>query len=223
MIGEPGSGVTSAVCRHGWMAFPTHDPVIGRALAKYGEWAEHEIRFLSRFVGAQSTVLDIGAYVGTHTLALARMVARVYAFEPQPSIFALLRCNVERNGLTNVRLFRAAVSRSRGDISIPTTAWSEGDNFGAFSLSRGPSGADAPAGEPVPMVTIDDLDLTACHLIKIDVEGLEPEVLEGARKTIARLRPIVYAECILLEPAWDCVKLMRTHGYRALLKLTPAH
>ena len=112
MIGEPGSGVTSAVCRHGWMAFPSHDTVIGRALAKYGEWAEHEIRFLGRFVGAGGTVLDVGAYVGTHTLALARVAARVYAFEPQPSIFPLLRSNVERNGLTNVQLFHAAVSRS---------------------------------------------------------------------------------------------------------------
>ena len=72
-------------------------------------------------------------------------------------------------------------------------------------------------------MAIDDLDLMACDLIKVDVEGLEPEVLEGAAKTIDRLRPVVYAECVLLEPAWECVKLMRAHGYRALLKLTTAY
>src|SRR5262245_13196238 len=180
MIGEPGSGVTSALCRHGWMAFPTHDSVIGRALAKYGEWAEHEIRFLSTLVGAAGTVLDVGAYVGTHTLALAHVAARVYAFEPQPGIFALLRANVERNGLANVQLVHAAVSRSRGDISVPPIAWSTGDNFGAFSLAREASSASRRTGESVRVVAIDDLDLTACDLIKVDVEGLEPEVLEGA-------------------------------------------
>jgi FkbM family methyltransferase len=213
------------------MAFPQSDTVIGRALAKYGEWAELEIRFLYRFLRSSSTVLDVGAYVGTHTLAFARVAAAVYAFEPQPAIFQLLKTNLAKNGVTNVTPIHAAVSRRQGVLALPRIDYLRAENFGDLTLRNGAAAAVNGNGngngsqepETVPLVAIDDLGLSSCDLIKIDVEGMEPDVLHGGLNTLERLRPTIYAECVFLEPAWQCVKLMRAHAYRAFLKLTPAH
>ena len=49
-------------------------------------------------------------------------------------------------------------------------------------------------GEPVVMVTLDAFDLPACHFLKVDVEGMEVEVLRGAQNTIATYRPLMYVE-----------------------------
>lgn len=83
--------------RYGKISFFSSDLVIGRSLRTYGEWAENEIRFLLRSVHPGDTVLDVGANIGTHTLAFARAVGvsgKVWAFEPRPEIFRVLDANI---------------------------------------------------------------------------------------------------------------------------------
>ena len=60
--------------------FPQDDP-IGKSLAMYGEWAEPEIEFLSTFIGLGSAIIDVGAYLGTHTLAFSRRVGPGGSYE----------------------------------------------------------------------------------------------------------------------------------------------
>src|SRR5262249_23935878 len=136
MVVDQNSARAVAVCRHGWMVFLCSDNVIGRCLAKYGEWAELEIQFLCSFLTPASVVLDVGANVGTHTLAFARGAACVYAFEPQPTIFHLLQTNVEKNGLTNVKLFNVGVAQSRGNLLMPCVDYLRSGNFGAVACSQ---------------------------------------------------------------------------------------
>jgi FkbM family methyltransferase len=223
MVVDQNSALAVALCRHGWMVFLRGDNVIGRCLAKYGEWAELEIQFLCQFITPASVVLDVGANIGTHTLPFARGAACVYAFEPQPTIFHLLQTNIEKNGLTNVKLFNTGVSRTRGHLLMPCRNYAQSDNFGAVTFSQpGITGGGAD-GELVHSLAIDDLALSSCDLMKVDVEGMEFDVLVGAANTIERCRPIVYAECVYLEPGWECVKLMRAKAYRAFVKLTRAY
>jgi FkbM family methyltransferase len=223
MIVDQNSALAVALCRHGWMVFLRGDNVIGRCLAKYGEWAELEIQFLCQFITPASVVLDVGANIGTHTLPFARGAACVYAFEPQPTVFHLLQTNIEKNGLTNVKLFNTGVSQSRGPLLMPRRDYAQSDNFGAVTLSQpGITGGGADR-ELVHSLAIDDLALSSCDLMKVDVEGMEFDVLAGAANTIERCRPIVYAECVYLEPGWECVKLMRAKAYRAFVKLTRAY
>lgn len=77
--------------------YSVDDDPIGRALAAYGQWAHAEINLLLAFVGLDSTVVDIGANVGTHSLAFGRRVGphgAVHAFELQRQVFALLERNM---------------------------------------------------------------------------------------------------------------------------------
>lgn len=101
--------------------FFKNDTTISRSLEEYGEWAQAEIDFLPNFMGSRDTVLDIGAFTGTHPLAFTRKVSvggKVYAFEPQPAFYEVLKMHLVLNNSKNVKLFNAAVSEKDGQVEI---------------------------------------------------------------------------------------------------------
>jgi FkbM family methyltransferase len=188
-------------CRHGVMAYLRADATIGRALDLYGEFAESENRLMAAFINPGDTVIDVGANVGTVALALARGVGpsgRVLAFEPQRLVFQALCATLTMNGLTHVEARRQAVGRVPGAIRIPAIDPTVEQNLGSIRIDPVPNGAapngGAAAGDLVPLVTIDELSLAACALLKIDAEGMDYDVLLGAKETIARARPVLYFE-----------------------------
>jgi FkbM family methyltransferase len=183
-------GVRVKAGRHGLVAYSSHDTFVGRSIDLYGEWSPGDAALLARFVGPGMTVLDIGANIGTHTLFFAERVGesgRVLAFEPVAAIFRLLCCNVALNGLGQVRARPAGVGRVGGRVQVPAISLHEPANLGATTLTHG--GEDEAA-----IVAIDELGLTACDLVKADVEGMEDEVIAGAERTIARCRPVLFLE-----------------------------
>jgi hypothetical protein len=81
-------------------------------------------------------------------------------------------------------------------------------NFGGLGLGR------YQRGESVPVARIDDLALTACRLIKIDVEGMEIEVLRGANQTIQQFQPVLYVENDRPELSQQLIEHIQSLGYR---------
>jgi FkbM family methyltransferase len=196
-------------CRHGRLTYLRTDTIIGRSLDLYGEWSEGEIILFRRLLTAGDVVLDVGANIGTHTLALSPIVessGAVYAFEPQPLIFNILSENIEANGLSNVVANCAAVGANDGQTRIPIVDYSVPGNFGEVAVGNGTL--------KVPMIAIDGLNLARANLIKIDAEGAESDVLQGAAKTIARCRPNLYVENNTIETSASLVTLIRSMGYR---------
>lgn len=178
-------------CRHGAMAYNARDQYVGRSLDLYGEYGEEEFGLLAQLLKPGMTALDIGANIGALTLPMARTVGakgRVLAFEPQRAIFQLLTANAALNALSNIETRHAAVGAAAGDIVVPLIDYEKGGNYGALALGA------FEAGERVPVVTVDGLGLAQCHVMKVDVEGMENEVLEGAKATIAEFRPTLYLE-----------------------------
>src|SRR5688572_32765085 len=83
-------------CRHGIFAYNTNDLYISRSMDMYGEWCESEVALLLQVLKPGHVVLDVGANIGTHTVALATHVTAagtVYAVEPQRLTFQLLCAN----------------------------------------------------------------------------------------------------------------------------------
>src|SRR5882724_9599181 len=115
----PASGAAVEIlhCRRGMMLAFRSDQVIGRSLRLYGEWSEHELSYLRPYVLAGTTVIDVGAHIGTHTLAFAQWVASgsVIAVEPQAMVMSLLQANCLLNGVTNVELVSAACGGGPGE------------------------------------------------------------------------------------------------------------
>jgi FkbM family methyltransferase len=199
-----------ADCRYGKLLFNKNDRYIGKSLELYGEFSEAEIDLFRQIVQPGAVVVEVGANIGTHTLFFARQVGHsgaVIAFEPQRIVFQCLCANMALNSVTNVECRQQAVGAAPGEIRVPTLdPWRE-QNYGGLSVEGWQQ------GEPTPMVTIDGLNLSRCALIKIDVEGMERAVLEGATQTIACCKPLLYVENDRREKSAELVRTIDSLGY----------
>lgn len=199
--------------RHGRFLVNRHDRFVGRAIEVYGEYGELEAAFLHRLVAPGDTVVEAGANIGSHTVGLARRVGPsglVYAIEPQGEVFALLAAQIALNALPNVRLIQAGAGRVVGKLAVPPVNYGATGNFGGVALV-----AASEVGVPVPIVTVDDLlDGRKIHLLKIDVEGMEGEVIAGAEYSIITHKPRIYAENDRVEKSPALVAALLGHGYR---------
>jgi len=128
-------------------------------------------------------VFDIGAYVGDTALWFSKAVGpqgKVYAFEPEPGNFEKLKANLERNNVTNVIPLQLALSENEGEMQVASA--------GGSSIMT-----QARTGTSVKVTTIDKFvganKLPRVDFIKMDVEGHELKVLEGAHETIQAFKP----------------------------------
>lgn len=201
-------------CRHGTFMFNVNDVFIGKSLDLYGEWCDDELRVLLQVIAPGQVVVDVGANIGTHTVAFAKAVGPkglVVAFEPQRMAHQTLCGNVALNGLTNVLTLHAAVGAERGRVVMPTLDPTAAQNFGAVRVS-----APGPVpGETTDVLTIDDLGLKGCALLKIDVEGMEAQVVRGARRTIERCRPALFVENDTVARSREVLEAIESVGYKA--------
>jgi FkbM family methyltransferase len=204
-------------CRHGRMVYNINDQFIGRSLDLYGEWCEGEIALLKQLIRPTDTIVDVGAYIGTHTLAFAKFASGgggVVAFEPQRLIFQTLCGNAALNSLTNVRAFQYACGEEQDTILVPEIDPATSSNFGGLQLGQQQTGEQQRTGEQVAMIRLDDLELPACGLIKIDVEGMELDVLKGAKETIERCKPVIYAANDRPDRRDALIRHIASLGYR---------
>lgn len=181
-------------CRYGLMSYNLQDIWIGRSFENYGENAESEIALLHNIIKEGNVVLDVGASIGSHAIPFSRCVGstgKVLAFEPERRNFYQLCANIAINEIRNVFPFQQAVGRTSGVINVPELNDDVTQNFSGLELWRDYDGATT---YPVALIKIDDLGLTQCDFIKVDVEGMEADVLGGAKETITRFRPHLYVE-----------------------------
>jgi FkbM family methyltransferase len=212
--------------RHGRMTLFANDTgAVSRSLIEYGEWAENELAFLCKLVPPGATIVDVGAYIGTHTLAFSHFVGPrggVVAIEPQDQSFELLTKNVEDNRLANVTLRHAAAAAEAGTMEMRPIDPERQASFGSASLfaRKGDtaniildSGQSPNTTMTIGMMTIDSLELASCALIKIDAEGFEELVVRGAQETVRRLAPAIYAECNSVENGLKTARALWELGY----------
>jgi FkbM family methyltransferase len=150
-------------------------------------WEEAFIKLMAEHIKPGSAVVDAGAYIGTHSMAMARLAGRrgrVYAFEPQKKVFRELVFNLIENDIHNVTPLRFALGEADRIIEMDKPV------NGLEAVVRVGKG-----GDQVELRTLDSFNLRRVSFLKIDVEGYENNVLEGARRTIARnSRPPILIE-----------------------------
>jgi FkbM family methyltransferase len=210
--------------RHGFFLYNPNDAYVGRALETYGEYGEYEMALLRSLLRPGDTVLEVGANLGALTVPLARTVGpagQVLAFEPQPAVFHTLCANLAFNALEQARAFPYALGAREGKVGMPRMDYALPNNFGGVGLPETGS-VVAGSGWTAPIVRLDGLaeDLVP-RLIKIDVEGMEIDVLRGAERVIRRARPLLYVENDRLEHSAGLIRLLRRLGYRLYWHLPP--
>lgn len=147
---------------------------------------EH-LSFLRTYLRPDDLFVDVGANIGVYSLWASEIEGvDILAFEPSSAIYARTVENVELNRLgSRVQVLRKAVGAEVGQVWLTT---------GLDAMNKVATG-DAPGSEPVEQTTLDSaLGSRAPALIKIDVEGGELAVLDGARATILRHRPALLIE-----------------------------
>ena len=161
--------------------------MISYQVFRAGIWEPGETRLLEKLVTRKSSVVDVGANIGWFTLCSATKARVVHAFEPEPTNFHFLQLSVARNKFRNVQLHAHAIGEREG---LATLFLADGSNKGTHSTVWRVGAQELV----VPMETLDRLfPSETIDVLKIDVEGGEPEVLSGARRMIneKRVRQII--------------------------------
>jgi len=210
----PPPRLLTASGRYGWIRFHRNDHYVGRSLRLYGEYSESEAELLRGVLAPADTVIEAGANIGALTVAIADAVGpegAVYAFEPQRNYFGLLEWNTYRH--KNVSAYHQALGADARSVEI-------NDIELEHIHAPGWNGPGPPL--TVGQRNIDSLDVDPA-LIKIDVDGQELEILEGADQTIRRTRPFLYVENDKPEAYPNLIPWIEAHGYRIYQHYAPLY
>ena len=201
--------------RHGRFLVNPNDTYIGSSLIAYGEWGDAEVRLFNRLLRAGDVVIEVGANIGSHTVPISKAVGptgAVHAFEPQRLVHQLLNANLALNDCINVFPQRKAVGRSIGYVDICDVSPNHSMNYG--NVTVGVVYDMDWRMENVPLISVDSLTLPRVDFLKIDAEGMDLQVLEGAVETLNAHRPVVFVETTSSNAA-EMSAFFSAHGYTA--------
>jgi FkbM family methyltransferase len=198
--------------RYGEMEIIEADTIVSKSLELYGEWAENELSFLKNFINPGDTILDIGAFIGSHALAFSAFTGdngRVLAFEPRKEIFEYLKRNCEQKN--NITCFQMALGQNEGVLQGEVLDISKNINFGALSLKDGQK--NASNHYDILGNALDNMPLPIINFIKIDTEGMEFDVIQGAEKLIRRDKPVIAVEANSLEQIAPVINFLKAERF----------
>ncbi len=165
--------------RNDCMVFPD-DVTIARDFAMHGNYEQSIIQWATTLIDPTKVFLDIGAHVGTYSLAFAKVCAGVHSFECSPRTFNYLCANIALQDLdSKITPHRTALGSETG--TIPYYLRSPVDGGGNSCIDFKDKDCESV---DVPVTTLDSFGLRNIGMIKIDVEGFETKVLLGARETL---------------------------------------
>lgn len=197
----------------GWM-FPSYESKLleidrqGNSVYRGLNQINESLRYVKKF----DTFVDIGANVGLITVPMANVFKSVYAFECVEHTFNCLEHNTKKH--SNVHVFNNAISNKNGilQVAIPKVN-------GQIISSGWASIYEERINEwpekdyiSVRSITIDELNLPSCDFIKIDVEGAEMMVVQGAIKTINKFKPVIQFENKRRE-SLNVINFLKKHRY----------
>jgi FkbM family methyltransferase len=206
LVEVPGKTIVPTHCKHGDFVYPC-DTYIGKGLEIYGEYSEFEVELLQGLLEPGDVVVEAGANIGAITVPLAKAVGPggcVIAYEPQTDIAAMLLKNLDLNKLhVNVEVVEAGLG-ARNTVL----------HYSPNDLNTGGVSLESEGKCPAQVFTLDMRNLDCLKLLKIDVEGMETEVLRGARETIKHCRPIIYCENDRAQNAQRLLGTLFSYRYR---------
>ena len=195
------------------MRFILDDPhdVIQECWAKNQFYEADELAMMAKYIPPDSVILDVGANVGNHSIWFDKHVQpkAVYVFEPHPRAIALMLQNSAVNHCHSIRFDHIGVALGRERAKCVVTEM-QSHNLGGTRLAVRDDGF-------IDTLPGDELNL-APQFIKIDVEGMELDVLHGLRRTIDQHRPVMYVEVDNRNEA-EFMRLMSGWGYEVLFDI----
>ncbi len=212
--------------RDGWMIYNKNDIYIGKSIKEYGEWSQGEIDLFEQILNPIDTVIEVGSNIGSHTLAISKIVHKgfVFAFEPQRIIFQNLCSNISINSITNCFCFESGLSDTTNEqFYYPDLDYSNKNNFAAMNLTN-------ERKKYTQQANIDTLDnrfanLKSLKLLKTDAEGMEVNIIKGGINLIKRTSPLLYVEnsSCYIDKSQELIELIWSLGYRLFWHIVPIY
>ena len=176
--------------------------------------------YISKNYPNQKEIIDIGANIGNHSVFFAKYLNSefIHCFEPKQDNIELLEKNLAP--FTNKsKIYKCALSSVDGKLPLFN---SQGENFGGFSLHQYSNGSSFKVLDSVDVSRLDSYNFDNVTMIKIDVENHENEVLEGARETIMKHKPIIFLENLnhgypdVVPEKEPHMKIMSSYNYKKI-------
>jgi FkbM family methyltransferase len=203
----------SATTRYGHTILVDPSDLIGRHILKKGIFDLAGIEGMRAILKSlkDPIVFDIGANIGNHSLAFAPLCRALYAFEPQPEVFDRLTRNFQINKFTHCKAFPYGISNVTASLEF---FQNQTGNHGGSSFVERPGHhctkltLEVKNGDSVAR----ELASSGVDFIKIDVEGLEAEVISGLTETIDKHQPIIVVEWVLekVRQDFECLEIFKT-------------
>ena len=199
------------------------ESVLVRRLYWYGldGYEPGEGRWWHEFCARSTNILELGCNIGVYAVVggLAAPTARYRAVDPHPDSIAAARRNLTTNGVTNVELIQAAAVGVRegatATLTLPAVEHYEAPTGAYLSAAEGVSHRGSQGSIEVPVVAVVDL-LDGVDLIKLDIEGLEAEVLSAGMEMILSNRPTIFVEVLRKAVRLrEVIRELHSHGYVA--------
>ena len=203
---------------------------VGLQLLRNSFFDPHEVDLMLQLLnlrrqhfGPGVVALDCGSNIGVHTIEWSRHMTgwgEVTAIEAQERIYYALCGNIALNNCFNASAVHAALGGEMGEIVLPPLDYAEPASFGSLELRQsdhneaiGQTVDYTAAGKRVPLVTLDNFPMARLDFIKMDIEGMELEALNGAVQTLTKHRPILSLEHIKARPG-SLQAFLEGLGYR---------
>ena len=187
---------------------------VGWQILQNGSFDENEINtclgilnLRKQYFGDGVFVLDCGANIGVHAINFAKHLESlgggVLSFEAQERIYYALAGNIALNNCFNARAIHAALanpSKKGESLEFLTPDYTKNASFGSLELKQNQNsefiGQELSRKEKVPLLKLDFFDFERVDFIKIDVEGMEFQLLKGGIKCLEKHKPILQVEII---------------------------
>lgn len=194
-------------CDHGTMIvnrFDRNQHGVGQGqwLLDHGNTATVEAKTTHDCVNSVESpvIFDVGANIGTYATLVARALPRskIYCFEPQRLVFQMLCGNIAINNYDNCYIYNMGLGRENARILLEEPDYNTQENYGSFSLVTDEIKTKSGRKSILDIMSLDSFmqynQIDRLDFIKIDVEGMELDILLGAQQTLDKYKPTLLVE-----------------------------
>jgi FkbM family methyltransferase len=170
----------------GIFAVDPEDLAVGRSLLRHGNWCNEEYTQISQYVNSNSTVLFVGAHIGSLVIPVAKDCGKVVAIEANPNTFELLKINITLNKISNCELLNLAANDRVESLPFLLNRLNSGGSKREPKVKKEMYYYDNPDYIKVEAAPLDDrLNESYYDLIMMDIEGSEYFALKGMQKILS--------------------------------------
>lgn len=215
-------GKTLLRTKHGYFLVLNHDILISTSLMKYGELSEYEWDLMKPFIKPEMVVVDAGTHLGTFLVPFAHRVGpkgKVIGFEPQPVIHECLMTAIMLNKVGhNTQIHHCCIGNSNEELVIDEPDYDHVGQFAGLTFNEKGYNEAKMSNKKIKthVVRLDDVfKEPRFDFLKIDVEGMENDVLLGGTTVIKKFRPVMFIENCRRAKSPELMQTIFNLGYRA--------